>query len=689
MNHIAKYLIITILGGVFVGCNDYSPWGYQPSIKAQYLYTNTSKLDFGSGMSTKSFDVHSTDTPWGITGMQSWISVDPVSGNNDASVSVSVTENPSADVARTELLTLFSNEADYDRSFRIAVTQMTANPNIQLTTESIDFPVDGGTKTVSVQANVSYEATSSKTWLTATVSSDKKTVTLKAEPNATAQSRTATVTLSGRVTETITVTQAAAGITTTQSSTLEAGQQGGTYQMQIKADAAWTATNNGYSWIEVTPTGGEKGTANVTLSVAANGSTSNRTGHVSFRIGNTTLIDITVNQKGLYLTPKVNSLTFDADACSRNLEVESNVTWKVLSAPSWVTISKDAVTGNKTLAVSVPNYNETTDRSGEIVLGVDGLNIQQTVKVVQKGRTFPNLVGTIQFDAKASTQSFDVTTDGSWVASSSETWLTLSKTSGKGNTAVNATVTENTCDAQRTAAITVSVGGSVQTILVTQASHYLTISPTTMAESLPSTGGSYKFSISSDDTWQATKKSSWLTLSATSGTGNVDITMTAADNPSINDRKDTVLITPAHGQAVRLVVQQSARYLRVKTREINFFYRGGESDAVEIETDGTYQITKEGDWFSVQQSGKSFTVTATENATADKRQGKVIITLTGLKEGESKTIEILVIQRSKTFGPDRDDFSEDEDWSIVIGDSHATISITRFGSDEDWNKLIR
>ena len=89
--------------------------------------------------------------------------------------------------------------------------------------------------------------------------------------------------------------------------------------------------------------------------------------------------------------------------------------------------------------------------------------------------------------------------------------------------------------------------------------------------------------------------------------------------------------------------------------------------------------------FYQDQQDLTFTVTATENTTADKREGKVVVSLTGLVAGESKTIEIPVVQRVKSQGPDKDGFSPDADWSVVGGDTHATISITRFSADEDWS----
>lgn len=683
------------MASLFSACTDYYPGdNYVPSLSPYFLDTEVRSLNFSSEASSQQFNVTSMSTPWKMTGQAAWLTVSPTSGNNDAKVNVGVSENLSADEVRSCVLTLSSTSPGYDRSVPISVTQEKAEPYITHNHEDTEvyMPATGGTKTVDIMANVAYTASvnystsSNRTWLTVKISEDYKSIQLEVVGNSTAESRTAFIVLSGgTTTDRICVIQYPAGITPTQTDTIQADQKGGTYFVEVEADAYWTATNNGYSWIEISPDNAKGGKTKVSLNVAPNNTTSSRTGSVSFRIGTTTVLTLRIEQQGLHLNVSPTTLSFEADAGSRDLMVESNVAWEVFSKPSWLTVTPENATGNKTLSVSVPDYNETSSRKGELVLGVQGLSLRCIIPVEQKGRTFPNLVDNLHFDAKVGSQPFTVQTDGAWTVASSESWLTLSQTSGKGNASIDAVVKENTTESERTARITVQVGKTTQTILVSQDAYYLTISPTSFAEMLPSTGGKYKVSIATNATWQASKKAAWLSLSATQGTGDIDVTMTAADNASINDRRDTVWFRPAYAQDVRVIVQQAARYLRVQSREIDFFYMGGESAPVQIETDGTYRITKEGDWFTIMETDGAFTVIATENTTGDKRQGKVIISLTDLAEGQSKTIEIPVVQRSNSSGIDRDGFSEDEDWNVVIGDSHATITIVKFGNDEDWN----
>ena len=690
MKRITHYIINMLAVGIFaclLGCDDTYPQDQYltPSTTPHYLVCSSELLSFDSPASTQTMQVSTVNTPWHFSSAADWLNIAPQSGSDSKSVNVTVSENLSCEIVRTSVITLQSDASDYAYTGFIEVDQGVASPYLKLSESGeISFAVAGDTKTVNVSANFDYTVSSSARWLTVTMSSDKKILTLKAEANPAAERRSAKVSVNGILSKTIQVSQEAAGMTSSQITPITVPNEGSSYTVQLQSDAPWTASSGSYSWISVTPNKGDAGTSTVQIEVAPNSTIESRTGYVQFKIGNAKLVEIKIDQVGIYLNASPTEVSFDADACSRDIKVSSNQEWKVLSKPEWIKAPSQSKKGDGTLTLSVDDYNSTSSRSGIVTIGIEGLSIKQDITVSQKGRTFDNLVGSLQYTAAKSSQTFTVTTDGSWTATSSQPWLTLSSASGKGTTDVIATAAENTTDEPREAVVSVRVGNTEQTILVTQKSHYLTLTPNKF-DALPSTGGAHQLTIGTDDSWKTSKKASWLTVSPASGSGDIVVTATAADNPSVNARKDTVHITPSYATPVKAVILQNARYLTVNTHDIYFFYIGGESDPVEVTTDGSYTVTTPDSWLSIKQSGKTFTVTATENTTEDKREGKIVVSLTGLVAGESKVIEIPVVQRMKRNGPSKDDFSPDEDWSVVGGDSHFTISIVSFGSDENWN----
>jgi len=377
----------------------------------------------------------------------------------------------------------------------------------------------------------------------------------------------------------------------------------------------------------------------------------------------TNMIQIKVTQAGCYLMPSVSSLMFEADVESQTLDISSNITWRVVSKPQWISVSTLEHSGSTTVTLTASGNNNTESRSGQIVFSADGLSLSSSVDVTQKGREFGNLTGSIQFAAKAGSEILHVKTDGQWTASVDKSWLSISPVQGKGDSDITVSAQENTGDEPRSAVISVSVGETTQTVVLTQQGHYFTVS-SSESSSIPSTGGIYHLTIKTDEEWTAKKSASWLTLSADSGTGDIDVSIAVADNASMTMRSDTLIFTPVHLQPVKIVVQQAARYLRVDNNQISFFAKGGISNAINVETDGTYIVKTSDAWFAVDKSGNILTVSAEENLSAETRAGTITISLTDLADDETYSVIIPVVQvgQGEDFGVNP--FPTDEDWNF-------------------------
>jgi bacillolysin len=90
------------------------------------------------------------------------------------------------------------------------------------------------------------------------------------------------------------------------------------------------------------------------------------------------------------------------------------------------------------------------------------------VQVAQSVLSISSSALTISSSAN-STKTFDISSNTSWTTSSNQNWLTVSKNTGTGNSAITLTATANPTTAIRTATITVSgTGVTAQTITVTQ-----------------------------------------------------------------------------------------------------------------------------------------------------------------------------------------------------------------------------
>ena len=91
----------------------------------------------------------------------------------------------------------------------------------------------------------------------------------------------------------------------------------------------------------------------------------------------------------------------------------------------------------------------------------------------------------IEVDAAKGSQFINISATGSWTLSSSAPWLTVSASSGSGNTtSVSVSYTENTSSSDRTATLTLTSSGKTATATLTQKGKETTPSPDT-----PSTPG--------------------------------------------------------------------------------------------------------------------------------------------------------------------------------------------------------
>lgn len=601
MKRFTPYILILFLS---VSCIDdevnfAESWGYVPSLISRYIYMADTVFSIESG--AESFDtyVEAEATPWQFSGQASWLTINPLKGTGDATVTISATENMSGEDLRTSLFWLSSTVSDYDYKDMVSVTQQAASPYLSVSESSLAIAATGGSKSITVDKNISYTISKSwsATWVTVTSSADSTKLTIIVEPNPTAVTRNASITLSGRLTEVVNITQEAAGMTSDEYGPLEVGVKGGDYALQITSEAGWTATTNG-SWFTVSPTEGAAGTTEVVLSVSPNNTTSTRSGKVDFKIGSTGMFSVRVNQEALHCTVSSTSLSMGAVDGSSTVTVSSNTEWSVISKPSWITTDVASGSGDGSVTITASEHTGREARSGEIKIGVEGVtNLEHSVYIIQS-------------------------------------------------------------------------------------QHYLNLSPSSLS-ALPSTGGIHKVSVASDDSWTVGEEEAWLSLSTASGVGDIDVTMTAEDNPSIKERSGIVNFTPTYAAPIELSVKQAGRYLSVNTTRVVFYWRGGESLPVAVTTDGTFSVTTQCEWLKIEQSGHSFTLTAEAYDSEEPRSAAVTVALTGLVDGEEYSIEIPVLQRPN-MPVDIITFPEEQNWGIG-GNTHASVTITGYVTDESWD----
>jgi hypothetical protein len=238
------------------------------------------------------------------------------------------------------------------------------------------------------------------------------------------------------------------------------------------------SVNQGSTWTQVGSTITTSTTTLTSQSFAVN-----QSGNVRFEIvkasGTTrmNIDDFSVTDYSSITTLSVSPTALSVAAAANStasFAVTSNIAWTATSSQTWLTLSAASGSNNAGITVTAAANTATTTRSATVTIAGTGVT-SQTVTVTQAGTSTTSTLtvspNTLSLAAAAnSTGSFAVTSNISWTAVSSQTWLTLSAVSGSNNANITATAAANTTTSTRSATVTISgTGVTSQTVTVTQA----------------------------------------------------------------------------------------------------------------------------------------------------------------------------------------------------------------------------
>lgn len=614
---------------------------------------------------TATLPVKAVNTSWNISGEPEWVAVTPKQGDSSADVSLTAQENKSADESRVGVLNFRASDFNVDKM--ISVSQRQAEVEIMPSTTSISAKAAPSSENVTVTANVEWVATCVDSWIVLNKSGNTLNV---AWSENTGSSRSATVRLKRASTNatiaTIQVAQGEAGVTgSTETITFDVNGEEKTYTFD--AEVSWTATTSDASWLTVSPANGFSSTKQVKITALPNYQTNDRSGFVYIKIGTTTKLEIPVTQSGVEMSVSETSLNFEAGAESRTVTLTSNVAWQIINKPEWLSVapSKGAV-GTTNIEIKAEINNNSNPRNGRVEFAIDGgTNSFQSIDVSQSGAHLPEISNTLDILSYAQSFAIDVTTTGFWmVFTDSGDWIKVSPTEHTGNGVLVIEIAENTTTKKRTGTVSIIQPGvqDTQTITINQEGKTFTVDCSDVITTAnPCT---VSVSVASGVNWTVASEVDWLTPAPLQGSGNGDIKVGVAFNPSVAKRDGNLKFT-ADGKGTSLFAfSQPGRTLSVDAEKIAFSNKGGESQVVIVVADGEFEATANRQWITVirQPGANTFTVSVPELISEAARGGEVEIKLTGVPSGEqtlTRTIKVTQAITSVGLGG----FEDDEDWN--------------------------
>lgn len=690
-----KYIVRTLLTTIpFIlsACSEVFHDDWTPSTEKRMLGLSHQQLQFSDEAQKSHVSVTGTNINWKFQHNTSWLQFSPASGSSAANVAVSVQANLS-DTARTSFTQLVSTDEDTPRSYPLTVTQTAPAPYITLSQTEVLLEGAGSTVKIDVSSNRQWTFSSSASWLT--VNRSGNSIVIAAEANDGASDREAYVSVTyGTLTRQIHVTQRVAGIEASLTH-LEFSNEAGSQSVMLTADAPWEARCS-QSWIDVLPLSGKAGRTSLTIQVETNSQATARTGTVYIYIGSTNRVSIEVVQNGSELSITPSSLQFSSEASSLQISISGNTPWRLeVSDPSWLHLDKS--TGSKAGSVEVRvDANSGSQRSNVITLynTLSG-TVVQTVNVVQ--RTSDLMVTPLQFDfnKNADVKTLYITSSIDWYLSTSADWIGLSRTSGKGNSEIDVTVSPNPTTQTRTGTIELRNAANVllKTIPVQQSATSMTVYPLDLAFSPE--GDSQSFTIETPEEWSISCPE-WLTADYTKGSGNAIIHLSASEHAGNLNHEDMVYVMNSVGVVLyHVTVHQDKVDFAINPASLSIS-NVGTAKQISVTSNVSWTASGYNSWLSVTpESGKgngTVSIGASENATSSDRSSFVAFhSKSGRELGRADITQLgSVLSASPSSfmfmvdgGRETLSVHANSDWQISATETWVTLSRTSGSGDAE------
>ena len=471
---------------------------------------------------------------WSVDFGFDWMTVSPMSGKGDATLSLAVTPNEGSE-SRSGQVTVSSK--DNSATFTVRQEADALSPFITIDPDTIRSMAQGSVYDLVIKSNVNWEVGATPRWITFSTTSGtgnaQITVTINDMSDNPLPQREADVTIGNADVSTILhVVQQQEEPSHLEVSPKEVGVSYGstTSTVTLRCSEQWSAESD-VNWIAVEPNTGD-GDATVSFAIAENSETQPRIGFVRFVSQNGMETFVRVYQDAApdphYLNVNPLDLAFEGQGGSAAIAVECDTAWTATTDVDWIQLPTMSGMGNGTIQVQVGANTLPYERNGRVTL-VSG-ELKVVVSVVQGGSgEIPVITmqpDTIFIDAEGGTGSFNLTANVPWTLEV-DSWVNLFQSSGTGDALVSFYANRNPDSHERISRIAAFYNTQVLAqIVVVQAARipYLQISQNEIIA--PKTGGSYSIEITSNQSWMVNKGDIWTPFSPSSGYGNGQLLIT-------------------------------------------------------------------------------------------------------------------------------------------------------------------
>lgn len=539
MTRLSKLFLFVGIAIIPSGCLDTpADKDYKPTSSPHYLAINNDVFNFSAEGDSRRLYITSSEN-WYFSDYATWLSFSSDSGLGDAILTLTAEENLSADIVRTSIFYINTIDDGWKYSKMLSADQKAAKPYINFSPESLTISGSSTSNNVKVNANTKWEASCDADWLEVVPATDLKSFDVIVSENLTNGLRTADVIVKGATTKTFTVTQNSANFTS-DTKYLEYSQSGGSYLLSINSEVSWSATTP-YDWIDITPVKGVAGETTVTISTSPNWESNSRMGSIGFYIGKNKYASIGVKQDGVKLSAEVEELEIRALGGSKTVNIESNISWKILSKPNWISATPEYAQGNTVLSISVDNNSGSTNRSGIIKIGNDSFTQTAEIYVSQQGKYFSVNNEALSIGSTGGKMQVALSTNDSWSVRlmNNEQWISITQKTGEESNIIDLNVGDNPSVNPRSEIARITpMDLDPVSVIIRQNARFLTVDSDGV-QFFSKGGTSSPIIISTDGKFSVSEQSDWFTITQD---GNI-LRVIADANDTGHERTGNIIIT--------------------------------------------------------------------------------------------------------------------------------------------------
>ena len=292
----------------------------------------------------------------------------------------------------------------------------------------------------------------------------------------------------------------------------------------------------------------------------------------------------------------------------------------------------------------------------------------------------------VELSADGGSGTISFTGNNDWTASSSDSWVTVSPSSGTasdGPVTVTVRAAANTTFEDRSATVTIRSEGLTQSVTVRQSANLGVVVPTKSYQ-IASDARTIDVEVQANVDYSVSVSDSWIKQAGTKGLTSKTLTFSVEANGTYDARSATITIKPQSGEAQAISVTQAQKdALLVSKATYSMPYGGGEVE-VKVESNVEFEVKSGVDWIEYLDTKALNTSTVrlkvAENKTYKVREGKVTLAQKGGSLTKTVTIVPLPVPSVKLTPT----FIDTDNPKVVLRDqsAHGVTSSWLFNNGE-------